>query len=146
MKSIIKRYYKGFLLRGIISMGFGPIILSIIFASLGLSGLVEKVSVLEMCLGIVSISMLAFISGALTMLYQIEEIPLVWSILAHGVVLYTAYTVVYIVNGWLKPGIIPFVVFTLIFVVSYIIIWATIYLITKKQTDKLSEIIKNKDE
>ena len=146
MKSIIKRYYKNFLLRGIISMGFGPIVLAIINASLGFSGVVESVSVFEMSLGIITISVLAFISGALTMLYQIEEIPILWSILAHGVVLYTAYATVYVVNSWLEPGIIPFVVFTSIFVISYIIIWATIYLITKKQTDKLSEIINSKDE
>ena len=146
MKSIIKRYYKKFLLRGIISMGFGPIVLAIIYASLGFSGVVESVSVFEMSLGIITISVLAFISGALTMLYQIEEIPLLWSILAHGVVLYTAYATVYVVNSWLKPGIIPFVVFTSIFVISYIIIWTAIYLITKKQTDKLSEIINSKDE
>ena len=146
MKSIIKRYYKKFLLRGIISMGFGPIVLAIIYASLGFSGVVECVSVFEMSLGIITISVLAFISGALTMLYQIEEIPILWSILAHGVVLYTAYATVYVVNSWLEPGIIPFVVFTSIFVISYIIIWTTIYLITKKQTDKLSEIINSKDE
>ena len=145
MRSIIKRYYKDFLLRGMISMGFGPIILAIIYASLGLSGVIENVSVFEMCLGIITISIVAFVSGSLTMLYQIEEIPLLWSILAHGIVLYTAYALVYIINGWLEPGIIPFVVFTSIFVISYIIIWAAIYLITKKQTDKLSEIINSKD-
>ena len=146
MKCVVKRYYKDFLLRGIISMGFGPIVLAIIYAVLGASNVVKEVSVFEMCLGIVSISALAFISGALTMLYQIEEIPLFWSILAHGVVLYISYTTMYIANGWLEPGIISFIVFTLIFVVSYIIIWATIYLITKNQTDRLSEIIKSKEE
>ena len=141
MRSIIKKYYKDFLLRGMIAMGFGPIVLSIIYGSLGLSGVVDTISVSEMCVGIVSITVLAFVAGAITVLYQIEEIPLVWAILAHEIVLYSAYAVAYVLNGWLEPGIVPFVVFTAIFVLGYVVIWGIIYLVTKKHTDKISEII-----
>ena len=141
MKSIINNYYKDFLLRGMISMGFGPIVWVIIYAALGFSKIVYTVSVLEMCIGVLSIAALAFISGAITVLYQIEEIPLVWSILAHGIVLYSVYAMVYIFNGWLEPGIIPFIVFTAIFVLGYFVIWGIIYLVTKRHTDKISKII-----
>ena len=144
MKSIIKNYYKDFLLRGMISMGFGPIVLVIIYAGLSFSNIVHVISVSGMCIGILSITTLAFISGAITVLYQIEEIPLVWSILAHGIVLYSAYALIYILNGWLEPGVIPFIAFTAIFVLSYFVIWGIIYLVTKKHTDKLSEIINKK--
>lgn len=146
MISIIKRYYKDIILRGIISMGFGPIILAIVYAVLGFSKVADTVSIFEMCIGIISISALAFISGSLTMLYKIEEIPLTWSILSHGIVLYFTYLLVYIINNWLEPGYGPFVVFTCIFIGSYLIIWMAIYLITKKQTDKLSKIIERNDE
>ena len=144
MKSIIKNYYKDFLLRGMISMGFGPIVLVIIYAGLSFSNIVHVISVSGMCIGILSITTLAFISGAITVLYQIEEIPLVWSILAHGIVIYSAYALVYILNGWLEPGVIPFIAFTAIFVLGYFVIWGIIYLVTKKHTDKLSEIINKK--
>ena len=94
MKRIIKRYYKDFLLRGMVAMGFGPIVLAIIYGTLGLSGVVESVSVAEMCIGIISITLLSFVSGGITILYQIEEIPLFWSIFSHGVCLYVVYAVV----------------------------------------------------
>lgn len=145
MKTIIKRCYKDFLLRGVIAMGLGPIVLSIIYAILGISGVVENVSVSTMCIGIISITILAFVSGGITVLYQIEEIPLIWSIFSHGFVLYIAYTAVYFINGWLKSGITPFIIFTLIFVFGYLLVWLIIYIIMKKQTDKLNKIIKNCD-
>ena len=141
MKSIIKRYYKDFLLRGIISMGFGPLVLAIIYTMLWIFGVVESVSAPEMCIGIVTITILAFLSGSITMLYQIEELPLIWAILSHGIVLYTVYAVVYVVNGWLETSVIPFIVFTLIFVFGYLMIWGIIYLIQKRQTDKLNKVI-----
>lgn len=141
MKSIIKRYYKDFLLRGIISMGFGPLVLAIIYTMLWIFGVVESVSAPEMCIGIVTITILAFLSGSITMLYQIEELPLIWAILSHGIVLYTVYAVVYVVNGWLETGVIPFIVFTLIFIFGYLMIWGIIYLIQKRQTDKLNKVI-----
>jgi hypothetical protein len=145
MKSIIKRYYKDFLSRGLISMGFGPLVLAIIYAILGLSGVVVSVSVPEMCIGIISITLLAFVSGGITILYRIEELPLMWSILSHGSVLYIAYTVVYIVNGWLKSGALPFIVFTLIFILDYLLVWTIIYVVMKKQTDKLNKAIEKND-
>ena len=141
MKSIIKRYYKDFLLRGIISMGFGPLVLAIIYTMLWIFGVVESVSAPEMCIGIITITILAFLSGGITMLYQIEEFPLIWAILSHGIVLYTVYAVVYVVNGWLETSVIPFIVFTLIFVFGYLMIWGIIYLIQKRQTDKLNKVI-----
>ena len=141
MKSIIKRYYKDFLLRGIISMGFGPLVLAIIYTMLWIFGVVESVSAPEMCIGIITITILAFLSGGITMLYQIEELPLIWAILSHGIVLYTVYAVVYVVNGWLETGVTPFVVFTLIFVFGYLAVWGLIYIIQKRQTDKLNIVI-----
>lgn len=141
MKSIIKRYYKDFLSRGVISMGFGPLVLAIIYAMLWIFKVVESISVPGMCIGIISITILAFVSGGMTTLYQIEELPLIWAILSQGSVLYIAYFVVYLVNGWLKSGVIPFLVFTLIFILGYLIVWGIIYLILKKQTDKLNRII-----
>jgi hypothetical protein len=48
---------------------------------------------------------------------------------------------VYVVNGWLKSGVTPFVVFTLIFVFGYLAVWGLIYIIQKRQTDKLNIVI-----
>lgn len=140
---IIGKYYKEFFLRGLVAMGFGPIVLAIIYGILGAAKVVKSVSVSEMVLGILTISALAFLAAGITVVYQIEELALSKAITAHGLILYLAYAVVYIWNKWLEEGIIPFVVFTVIFVVGYILVWVIIYLITKNNTDKLNKRIKS---
>ena len=139
---ILKKYFKDFLLRGLVSMGFGPIILSIVYGILGLCRVVDKLAVNDVVLGFLSITALAFLCGGMTVVYQIEEIGLSKAITLHGIALYIAYAVVYLSNNWLKDGLIPFLVFTIIFVVGYALVWLVIYLITKRGTDSLNKKIK----
>lgn len=139
---ILKKYFKDFLLRGLVSMGFGPIILSIIYGILGLCRVVDKLAVNDVVLGFLSITALAFLCGGMTVVYQIEEIGISKAITLHGIALYVAYAVVYITNNWLKDGLIPFLIFTVIFVAGYALVWLVIYLITKRGTDSLNKKIK----
>ena len=139
----LRKYFKDFLLRGLISMGFGPIVLAIINAILDLNGIAESVSVAEMVRGIISMSSLAFLAGGINVVYQIEELSLFKAIAAHGIVLYLAYVVVYITNNWIKDGLIPFIIFTVIFVLGYAIVWAIIYLINKNKTDQINKKLKS---
>ncbi|MBR5143519.1 MAG: DUF3021 domain-containing protein [Clostridia bacterium] len=138
---ILKKYFKDFFLRGLVSMGFGPIVLSIVYGILDICGVVEKLAVYEVVLGFLSITALAFLCGGMTVVYQIEEIGLSKAITLHGVALYVAYAVVYLSNNWLKDGIIPFVIFTIIFVVGYALVWLVIYFITKRGTDSINKRI-----
>jgi len=64
------------------------------------------------------------------------------AILMHGGVLYISYLVTYLINGWLERGITPVLVFTGIFVLGYLAIWAIIYGIIKRRTDRLNEMLK----
>jgi hypothetical protein len=144
MKDIIKKNYKQFLFRGCLSMGGGPLVLAIIYAVLQLCGVDVMLNGYEVALGIVTITALAFMAGGITVVYQIEEIPLSYGITAHGIVLYIVYAVVYLVNGWLKSGAIPFIVFTVIFILGYIITWGIIYLVTRKSTEKINKRLQNK--
>ena len=139
---ILKKYFKDFFLRGLVSMGFGPIILSIVYGILGLCRVVDKLAVNDVVLGFLSITALAFLCGGMTVVYQIEEIGLSKAITLHGIALYIAYAVVYLSNNWLKDGLIPFLVFTIIFVVGYALVWIVIYLITKRGTDNINKKIK----
>lgn len=139
---ILKKYFKDFLLRGLVSMGFGPIILSIVYGILGLCRVVDKLAVNDVVLGFLSITVLAFLCGGMTVVYQIEEIGISKAITLHGIALYVAYAVVYITNNWLKDGLIPFLIFTVIFVIGYALVWLVIYLITKRGTDSLNKKIK----
>ena len=139
---ILKKYFKDFLFRGLVSMGFGPIVLSIVYGILELCEVVNKLSVNEVVLGYLSITALAFLCGGMTVVYQIEELGISKAITLHGIALYVAYAVVYLSNNWLKDGLIPFLVFTVIFAVGYALVWLVIYLITKRGTDSINKKIK----
>ena len=140
----MKKFFSEFVTRGLISMGFGPIVLAIIYLILKQAAIIETLSVNQVCIGILSLSVLAFISGGMNTIYKIECIPLMMGILIHGSVLYIGYLGTYLFNDWLDFGMIPIIVFTAIFVVVYIVIWAIIYSIVRKNTVKLNEMLKKK--
>ena len=139
---VIKKYFKDFLLKGLVAMGFGPIVLAIIYGILDLTGVAKTISTSEIILAIISISVLAFYAGALNQLYQIEELPISLAIGGHGILLYLVYLAVYLINGWLKDGLVSFIVFTIIFILSYIVIWLLIYFVTKKNAEKVNNSMK----
>ena len=140
----MKRFIFDFLRRGTIASGIGPIVFAIIYLVLHLAANVEALSVNQICIGIISLTSLAFISGGLNALYQLERLPLMVAILIHGSVLYVGYLVTYLINDWLDFGVIPIIVFSAIFVVGYIVIWVIIYSIIKRNTEKLNRILNQK--
>ena len=137
----MKKNILEFIRRGLTAASFGPIVLAIIYLILKHNNVIDTLTVNQVCLGIFSLSALAFIAGGMNVIYQIEQIPLMVSILIHGVVLYISYLGTYLLNDWLEFGKIPLLVFTVIFVISYLIIWAIIYMIIKKRTEKINEIL-----
>jgi len=140
MKNIVKE----FLRRGIAACGLGPIVLAILYLILQHNGVVESLTVNDVCVGILSLSALAFIAGGMNVIYQIERLPLMVAILIHGGVLYVSYLTTYLLNDWLDWGTAPVLVFTGIFVIGYLMIWAVIYSIIKRNTDRINEILKLK--
>lgn len=140
----MKKYIADFIRRGTVSCGLGPIILAILYMILNQWGVLETLSVNQACTGILSLSALAFIAGGMNTLYQIEQLPLMVAILIHGAVLYLSYLATYLINGWLDQGIAPILVFSGIFVVGYLVIWAVIYWIIKKNTDQVNEMMAKK--
>ena len=140
----MKKIVLEFIRRGLIASSFGPIVLAILYLILQNQAAVETLTVNEVCLGIFSLSALAFIAGGMNVIYQIERIPLMVAILIHGVVLYISYLGTYLLNDWLEWGTIPILVFSGIFVVGYVVIWVIIYSIIKKRTERLNMILKQK--
>ena len=80
------------------------------------------------------------------MIYQIERLPLMVAILIHGGVLYVSYLITYLVNGWLNLGMTPVLVFSGIFVLGYLGIWAVIYSITRRNTEKINLVLKKQQD
>lgn len=140
----MKKTVKEFLRRGIAACGLGPIVLAILYLILQHNGVVELLTVNEVCVGIFSLSVLAFIAGGMNVIYQIERLPLMVAILIHGGVLYVSYLATFLVNNWLESGITPVLIFTGIFVIGYLLIWAVIYSVIKRSTVKLNESLKKR--
>lgn len=137
----MKRFWKEFLIRGLVSCGFGPIVLAIIYGVLGATGVAETLTTAEVCKGILTIALMAFIAGGVTAVYQFEQIPLFSAILLHGIALYLDYLMIYLVNGWIGDGVKPLLVFTLIFVAGYTMTWLVIYIVTRKGTERVNQML-----
>lgn len=139
----MKNFWKEFLLRGLICASGGPIVLAMIYGILGAAGAVEVFSPREVCMGILTITLLAFTAAGMTAIYQMEQLPLPTMILLHGGALYIAYILTYLLNGWLQQKLLPILVFTGIFVAGYAVIWLIIYAVTKIKTEDLNKKLKN---
>lgn len=139
----MKKHILDALHRGLLACGAGPVVLAIIYIILASNGKPETLTLAEAAKGILTITELAFVSGALTVLYQIERLPLFPALLIHGMVLYLDYLSVYLVNGWLQKGSYPLIVFTVCFILGYAAIWAIIYFTSVKKVKKLNKAIKN---
>ena len=129
-----------------VACGFGPLILAVLYLILKHSTGLETLTVDEVCVGIVSLSVLAFVAGGMNAVYQIERLPLMVAILIHGGVLYISYLGTYLVNGWLEWGLTPMLVFTGVFALGYLMIWAVIYAITKRNTDRVNTLLREKQQ
>ena len=142
----MKKFIMDFIRRGLVASGFGPIVLAFLYLILQQSAAVVTLTVNQVCIGIFSLTALAFIAGGMNTIYQIERLPLMAAILIHGAVLYISYLGTYLLNGWLKWGVTPIFVFSGVFVLGYLMIWAIIYCIIKKNTDRINEILKKKQQ
>ena len=140
----MKKYVWDFFRRGLIAGGFGPIVLAIFYLILQHQAAVETLTVNQVCLGIFSLSALAFLAGGMNVVYQIEQLPLMTAILIHGSVLYISYLGVYLLNDWLEWGVTPILIFSGIFLLGYLVVWVIIFSTTKKNTDLLNEMLKKK--
>ena len=140
----MKKFISNFLLRGLIACGFGPVVLAVVYLVLHQQGVVQTLAVTEVSMGIFSLFALAFVVGGMNAIYQIERLPVMLAILIHGIVLYVSYLIVYLVNDWLKWGFTPILVYSAIFVVGYLMIWAIIYSVNKRNAERINEQLKQR--
>jgi len=139
----MRKFWKEFLLRGLLCAAGGPLVQAAIYGILGVTGTVEAISATEVCLSIITITLLAFIAAGMTAIYQMEQLPLPIMILLHGGALYIAYILTYLINGWLENSLVPILVFTGIFLAGYVLVWLIVYFVEKAKADKLNKLLKN---
>ena len=142
MNKIISEFCR----RGMAASGLGPLVLAVLYLILQSQGLLESLTVRQVATGIFSLWALAFVAGGMNVVYRIERLPLMVAILLHGGVLYISYLVTYLLNDWLESGMTPILVFSAIFVCGYLAVWAIIYIITKRNTDKVNEMLHKKQQ
>ena len=142
----MKKTVLEFLRRGLAACGFGPFVLVVLYLILKRSVGLETLTVDQVCVGIISLSVLAFAAGGMNAVYQIEQLPLAVAILIHGGVLYISYLGTYLVNGWLEWGMTPVLVFTGIFVLGYLMIWVVIYFVTRRNTNRVNAVLREKQQ
>jgi len=134
----MKQFITEFLRRGVIACGIGPLVLAALYLILQSADAVDVLTVNQVCTGIVSLTALAFAAGGMNAVYQIERLPLMAAILIHGGVLYFGYLITYLLNDWLEWGSRPLLVFSVIFVLGYLVIWTVIYTVTRRHTERLN--------
>ena len=138
----MKAFFKEFLKRGFISAWGGPFVLAIIYFIVGKAENIQNIPINEVSLGIISITIMAFMAGGITAIYQNDALPLVSSIMIHAAVLYLDYLIMYLLNDWIPRSEIG--VFTAIFAVGFALVWLFIYIFTRRKTDSINKLRKEK--
>ena len=136
----MKSFLKEFLIRGLVSAWGGPFVLAIVYYCVGRFEGIENIPVNEVSLGIISITIMAFIAGGITAIYQNEKFPVVFSALIHAAALYIDYLIMYILNDWIPRNGKAIGIFSAIFVLCYALIWLFIYLFSKRKIEKLNRL------
>lgn len=134
----MRKYAVEFAKRGMVAAWGGPVIVAIIYAILGANGVIESMTVREVCMGILSSTVMAFIAAGISVIYQVEQLPLPMAALIQAGVLYLDYLLVYLMNGWLKSQLVPVLSFTAIFFAGFAVIWLIIYRSIKRQIKQVN--------
>lgn len=133
-----KQFWKDFLLRGLLAAAGGPVILAIIYGILGATGTVSSLSPNDVCTGVLSITLMAFIAAGITAVYQMEQLPLPGAIAIHAAVLYLDYLIMYLLNRWIPRDLTALGIFTGIFFGGFALVWLIIYQFVKRDTEQVN--------
>ena len=138
----MKKHILDFAHRGALSCGIGPLVLAVLYLILDRQGGMRSLSAGQVSTGIISLTVLAFIAGGMNSIYQVERLPIMAAIGIHGMVLYICYLITYLINNWLEWSMISVLVFTGVFIVGYLVIWAVIGAVIRRRTARLNELLK----
>ena len=142
----MNRYCKQFLLRGVFFGGFGPIIVGIVYLILELTLPAFSLSGTEAFLAIISTYLLAFVHAGASIFNQIESWPIAKSTGIHFLVLFSTYSLCYLLNRWIPFEPMVLLIFAGAFILTYAIIWLTVVLVIKKTTRHLNEKLQKQKE
>lgn len=138
----MNKYIKEFIKRGLMCCWGGPVILAIVWLCISGSDVAKDISLYDASISVISVMILAFVVAGISTIYQVEKLPIAMAGLIQFFVIYVAYLAVYLLNNWFDVSII--IPYTIIFILTFIVIWAIIYFVVKNNVNKLnSRIEKN---
>ncbi|MBD5429984.1 DUF3021 domain-containing protein [Lactobacillus sp.] len=135
----MRAFVKNFLMRGLLAMGFGPIVLVIVYAILNSQNIIETLSVGEVNLAIISTLLIAFIEGSTGAIFQIENLSLGKATLIQSLLIYFTLLILYGINSWINFEPVVLLIFTIVYWIGYGIIWLIIFSIIKNSVQKVNK-------
>ena len=138
----MKKYGLEFVKRGLMAASGGPVILAIVYGVIGASGQASSFTPEEVCRGILTVTLMAFIAAGITVVYQMEHLPLASAIAIHAGGLYLDYLMIYLLNSWIPRDLTAIVFFTAIFAVGYALVWVCIYCSIKAKPDRINKTLR----
>lgn len=134
----MKKYFKDYLLRGLIFSGFGPLIAGLVYLILDIRGVNIDLSGVQIFIAILSTYVIAFVHAGSSIFPQIDRLPKVGAMFIQLGSLYLVYVFGYLINGWIPFNYLVLIIFTSVFVGGFLLIWLIVYLTTKNLTKNLN--------
>ena len=134
----MKKYILEFVKRGLMAASGGPVVLAIVYGILGATGTVEVLTPKEVCTGVLTVSLMAFIAAGVGIVYQMERLPLLYATLIHAIALYIDYLMVYLLNSWIPHSATEIGIFTAVYFGSYAFVWLIVTLSIQANTRRLN--------
>lgn len=135
----MKKYIKDFCVRGMAYAWGGPVIMVIVWMCLKLAGDITMLTVEQVFLGTISTTVMAFVAAGISVVYEIDNLPIAFAALIQCAVLYADYLGIYLLNGWLAAERVW--IFSLIFIAGFIAVWFGIYIPNRIKVNKLNKTI-----
>lgn len=134
----MKKHMMEFVKRGLMAASGGPVVLAIIYGILGANGTVSSFTPGEVCMGILTVTLMAFIAAGASVVYSIERLPLMHATLIHAAALYVDYLLIYWLNAWIPRSIAGVAIFTLIYIAGYAVIWLCVITSIRLRINRLN--------
>lgn len=132
-------YVKEFIKRGLMFSGLGPVTAALVIFIISHFEENLHLEASQVLIMTVSTYILAFVQAGATVFNQIEHWSVPKSLACHFSSLYAVYVLSYLVNTWIPFNINVILVFTAIFVVTFFVIWTTVFLAVRHLSKKLNK-------
>ena len=134
-----REHWKEFLLRGALFGGLGCIVVAIVYLIISWNGVRMDIGGTEFFCATVSGYVLGFVVAGASVFYRVESWGLAKATLLHLALLYAAYLGLYLLNNWLPRDWLSVGIFTAVFAIGYLVIWAVVVASVTATARKLNE-------